>query len=408
MSHTWDPDRYLAYADERGRPFVDLLARVPAERPRVVVDLGCGPGNLTALLADRWVGAEVTGVDSSPEMIEAARAVDGVHWEVGDLREWARPDPLALRAPIDVLVSNATLQWMPGAPRPAAGPRRPPAARWLVRLPGARQLRRAQPHHPHRPRRTRAVRRARARRPRPREPRPGGLRPRPARPRLRGRRVGDDVPPRPHRRGPRLRLGLRHRAPARRCRRCPTTCARCSRTSSSRCCARPTRPTPPAAWCCRSAGSSSSRASRRACRSREAPPRAGRLPARGRGRGPPLLRRGARHDRGRQAGRPGGARRLLVPGVRRRGRGGRAARRRRGPVRAGAQGAPGLRRRRSRAVGRSAARPWASRSTRASGDSFPGHVRLHTFDGHGNRVEVLAAGLSDGPRGRPPKSLPDW
>ena len=62
MSHTWDPDRYLAYADERGRPFVDLLARVPAESPRVVVDLGCGPGNLTALLADRWVGAEVTGV----------------------------------------------------------------------------------------------------------------------------------------------------------------------------------------------------------------------------------------------------------------------------------------------------------------------------------------------------------
>ena len=72
MSHTWDPDRYLAYADERGRPFVDLLARVPAENPRVVVDLGCGPGNLTALLADRWRSARVTGVDSSPEMIEAA------------------------------------------------------------------------------------------------------------------------------------------------------------------------------------------------------------------------------------------------------------------------------------------------------------------------------------------------
>ncbi len=113
MSHTWDPDRYLAYADERGRPFVDLLARVPAEAPRAVLDLGCGPGNLTALLADRWPGATVTGVDSSPEMIEAARAVPGVTWEVGDLREWARPDPLALRAPVDVIVSNATLQWVP-------------------------------------------------------------------------------------------------------------------------------------------------------------------------------------------------------------------------------------------------------------------------------------------------------
>src|SRR3712207_4051709 len=113
MSHTWDPDRYLSYADERGRPFVDLLARVPAENPRRVVDLGCGPGNLTALLADRWPGADVTGIDSSREMIEAAREVDGITWEVGDLRAWAEPDPLALREPVDVVFSNATLQWVP-------------------------------------------------------------------------------------------------------------------------------------------------------------------------------------------------------------------------------------------------------------------------------------------------------
>ena len=105
MSHTWDPDRYLAYADERGRPFVDLLARVHAETPSVVVDLGCGPGNLTALLADRWRGASVTGIDSSPEMIAAAREVEGIAWEVADLRDWARPDPLALRAPVDVLTA---------------------------------------------------------------------------------------------------------------------------------------------------------------------------------------------------------------------------------------------------------------------------------------------------------------
>ncbi|MCF6376382.1 trans-aconitate 2-methyltransferase [Nocardioides KLBMP 9356] len=113
MSHTWDPDRYLSYADERGRPFVDLLARVPAENPATVVDLGCGPGNLTALLAARWPQAKVAGVDSSPEMVAAAEGIDGIEWEVGDLREWARPDPLALRAPVDVLVSNATLQWVP-------------------------------------------------------------------------------------------------------------------------------------------------------------------------------------------------------------------------------------------------------------------------------------------------------
>ena len=114
MTHTWDAERYLTYADERGRPFVDLLARVAAEAPRTAVDLGCGPGTLTRLLAERWPEAHVAGVDSSPEMIEAARAIDGIDWEVGDLRAWATPDPLALRAPVDVLVSNATLQWVPG------------------------------------------------------------------------------------------------------------------------------------------------------------------------------------------------------------------------------------------------------------------------------------------------------
>ncbi|PVG80996.1 trans-aconitate methyltransferase [Nocardioides gansuensis] len=118
--HTWDPERYLTYADERGRPFVELLARVApdpdgADEPRTVVDLGCGPGNLTALLARRWPRAAVTGLDSSPEMIARARTdVPGVAFEVADLREWAAPDALALRAPVDVLVSNATLQWVPG------------------------------------------------------------------------------------------------------------------------------------------------------------------------------------------------------------------------------------------------------------------------------------------------------
>ncbi len=65
MPHTWDPDRYLTWADERGRPFLDLVARVDASSPGLVVDLGCGPGNLTDLLADRWPAARVVGVDSS-------------------------------------------------------------------------------------------------------------------------------------------------------------------------------------------------------------------------------------------------------------------------------------------------------------------------------------------------------
>jgi trans-aconitate 2-methyltransferase len=109
MTHRWDPERYLAYADERGRPFFDLLARVPVPDPARVVDLGCGPGNLTALLAQRWPGATVSGVDASAEMIAAARRdVPGIDFAVGDLRDWrAEPDG------VDVLVSNATLQWLP-------------------------------------------------------------------------------------------------------------------------------------------------------------------------------------------------------------------------------------------------------------------------------------------------------
>jgi trans-aconitate 2-methyltransferase len=109
MAHTWDPDRYLTYADERGRPFVELVARVGAERPAEVVDLGCGPGNLTGLLAERWPDAHVVGLDTSPEMIEKARALgQSVDYAVSDLRDW-RPE-----RPADVLVSNATLQWVPG------------------------------------------------------------------------------------------------------------------------------------------------------------------------------------------------------------------------------------------------------------------------------------------------------
>jgi trans-aconitate 2-methyltransferase len=74
-----------------------------------VVDLGCGPGNLTTLLRDRWPVADIRGLDSSPEMIDKARAVDpSIAFEVADLRTWASGGD-----PVDVLVSNATLQWLP-------------------------------------------------------------------------------------------------------------------------------------------------------------------------------------------------------------------------------------------------------------------------------------------------------
>ena len=107
---TWDPASYLRFEDERSRPFFDLVARVHAHMPKQVIDLGCGPGQLTRSLADRWPGAEILGIDSSPEMIEAAgeHSSTRVRFEVGDIRQW-RPT-----APVDVLVSNAALQWVPG------------------------------------------------------------------------------------------------------------------------------------------------------------------------------------------------------------------------------------------------------------------------------------------------------
>ena len=107
----WDPEVYLRYADERARPFYELVARVGAESPRTVVDLGCGEGALTASLAARWPEARITGIDSSPEMLAAAAAhtIPGrVEFAASDARDW-RPE-----GQIDVLVTNALLHWVPG------------------------------------------------------------------------------------------------------------------------------------------------------------------------------------------------------------------------------------------------------------------------------------------------------
>ncbi|WP_169948578.1 trans-aconitate 2-methyltransferase [Microbispora sp. H11081] len=104
----WDPEVYGRYAAERGRPFHELVARVGARSPRYVVDLGCGTGELTATLCDRWPGARVHGVDSSPEMI--AKAPPGPTFETADVRDW-RP-----QRPVDVIISNALLQWIPEHP----------------------------------------------------------------------------------------------------------------------------------------------------------------------------------------------------------------------------------------------------------------------------------------------------
>ena len=107
----WDPPQYLRFGDERSRPFVDLVARVPTADARSVVDLGCGPGNLTATLARRWPGASITGVDSSRQMIDVAQRdhEDGaLRFVLAEVDQWLPPGP------VDVVVSNATLHWLPG------------------------------------------------------------------------------------------------------------------------------------------------------------------------------------------------------------------------------------------------------------------------------------------------------
>jgi trans-aconitate 2-methyltransferase len=127
----WDATQYLRFGGERARPFFDLLARVGAELPGYVADMGCGPGNLTAMLAERWPSAAVCGVDNSPQMIEAARQLapvaalrssgssgssaptmtsraPGLSFMLDDIRHW---EPQSLP---DVIISNAVLQWVPG------------------------------------------------------------------------------------------------------------------------------------------------------------------------------------------------------------------------------------------------------------------------------------------------------
>lgn len=105
----WDPAKYLQFAEERLRPALDLLARIPSASPSRVVDLGCGPGNVTTLLKHRWPEADVLGIDSSAAMIEAAASRAPLcRFTAGDIGAW-QPD-----TPPDVIYSNAALHWLGG------------------------------------------------------------------------------------------------------------------------------------------------------------------------------------------------------------------------------------------------------------------------------------------------------
>ena len=104
----WNPALYSRYEDERTRPARELLARVPLATPRWVVDLGCGPGNSTVLLVQRFPDARVTGIDNSPAMLESARQrLPGVAFSLADIASWRAGHP------VDVILANASLQWLP-------------------------------------------------------------------------------------------------------------------------------------------------------------------------------------------------------------------------------------------------------------------------------------------------------
>lgn len=107
---TWNTDLYLKYAAERTQPAVDLAARVNLEAPRRAIDLGCGPGNSTAVLSRRWPQAALTGLDHSATMLAAARKESPTWtWVEGDIATWRAP----VNAPFDLVFANAALQWVP-------------------------------------------------------------------------------------------------------------------------------------------------------------------------------------------------------------------------------------------------------------------------------------------------------
>ena len=110
---TWDANQYLRFNDQRTRPCRELATRIAIRAPERLIDLGCGPGNSTSVLAEHWPESELTGLDSSPEMIAAAKkAYPHRTWQNGDIAAWAGQNVQTY----DVVFSNAALQWVDDHP----------------------------------------------------------------------------------------------------------------------------------------------------------------------------------------------------------------------------------------------------------------------------------------------------
>jgi trans-aconitate 2-methyltransferase len=134
----WNPNQYLKFAEERTQPCRDLAARIAVANVHRAIDLGCGPGNSTAVLRECWPGAELTGLDNSAEMIDRARREwpesPRQHWIAGGISEWADDS----RDQVDVVFSNAALQWVDdhAALYPRLFARVAPGGALAVQIPG--------------------------------------------------------------------------------------------------------------------------------------------------------------------------------------------------------------------------------------------------------------------------------
>jgi trans-aconitate 2-methyltransferase len=111
---TWSARQYVQFEGERTRPVRDLLAALPAIDARRVIDIGCGPGNSTEVLAARFAGAVVSGFDSSADMVAAARErLPGLRFDLADVERWAYERDAGSAGPYDVILANAVLHWIP-------------------------------------------------------------------------------------------------------------------------------------------------------------------------------------------------------------------------------------------------------------------------------------------------------